>query len=70
VAAGDTRNAILKDALVAATTAKDASKHYIRVMEKIVNGTENYIEKEVKRCVLIPCGCHSSSSCCDTIDEH
>jgi protein disulfide-isomerase A6 len=51
VAAGDARQTIVKDATLLAASAKDTSKHYLRVMEKIVNGTENYIEKEAKRYV-------------------
>jgi len=49
VAAGDARDSIYKEASSLAASAGLASKHYIRVMEKLVNGTEGYIEKEAKR---------------------
>jgi protein disulfide-isomerase A6 len=49
VATSDLRDSIYKEALVVADAAGSASKHYIRVMEKIVNGSEEYLDKEVKR---------------------
>ncbi|KAJ6619763.1 protein disulfide isomerase [Mycena sp. CBHHK59/15] len=49
VAAGDARDALYKDAAALAASAGDVSKHYLRVMEKLVNGTEGYVEKEAKR---------------------
>jgi len=49
VAASDARASLLKEAVVLAETAGLVSKHYIRVMEKLVNGTEGYVEKEAKR---------------------
>ncbi|KAJ7364050.1 protein disulfide isomerase [Mycena albidolilacea] len=49
VAAADARATLLKDALALAESAGVVSKHYIRVMEKLVNGTEGYVEKEAKR---------------------
>ncbi|KAK7033138.1 disulfide isomerase [Favolaschia claudopus] len=48
-AAADVRAALLKDALALAETAGVMSKHYVRVMEKVVNGTEGYLAKEAKR---------------------
>ncbi|KAJ7170695.1 protein disulfide isomerase [Mycena crocata] len=48
-AAGDARATLLKDAAALAASAGVVSKHYIRVMEKLVNGTEGYLEKETKR---------------------
>lgn len=48
-ASGKARDSIYKEALTLAKAADATSKHYIRVMEKLVNGTENYIEKESKR---------------------
>jgi protein disulfide-isomerase A6 len=51
LAASDARASLLKEAVVLAETAGLVSKHYIRVMEKLVNGTEGYVEKEAKRCV-------------------
>ncbi|KII85007.1 hypothetical protein PLICRDRAFT_126437 [Plicaturopsis crispa FD-325 SS-3] len=49
VATGDARNTIFKEASILATNAGATSKHYLRVMEKVVNGTEAYLEKESKR---------------------
>jgi len=49
VAVGDARASLLKDAVTLAESAGVVSKHYLRVMEKIVNGTEGYLEKESKR---------------------
>ncbi|EDR00989.1 protein disulfide isomerase [Laccaria bicolor S238N-H82] len=49
VAAADIRQTIYKDAVKLAASAGVASKHYIRVMEKVVNSSEAYIEKELKR---------------------
>ncbi len=49
MATGDARDSIYKEATVLAATAKDTSKHYLRVMEKMVNGTGDYIAKEAKR---------------------
>ncbi|KAJ7284994.1 protein disulfide isomerase [Mycena rebaudengoi] len=49
VAAGDARDALFKDAAALAASAGAVSKHYLRVMEKLVNGTEEYVEKESKR---------------------
>jgi protein disulfide-isomerase A6 len=60
VAAADARATLLKDALALAETAGVVSKHYIRVMEKLVNGTEGYVEKEAKRCVHFTLG----RNCC------
>ncbi|KAF7336633.1 Disulfide isomerase [Mycena venus] len=50
-AAADVRSTLLKDAVALAETAGLVSKHYVRVMEKLVNGTEGYLEKEAKRYV-------------------
>ncbi|KAJ7126983.1 protein disulfide isomerase [Mycena epipterygia] len=49
VAVGDARATLLKDAAALAVSAGVVSKHYLRVMEKLVNGTEGYLEKETKR---------------------
>lgn len=49
VATGAARDALYKEALELANTAGAASKHYLRVMEKVVNGSEAYLEKESKR---------------------
>ncbi|KAJ7494745.1 protein disulfide isomerase [Mycena galericulata] len=49
VAAGDARASLLKDAAALAASAGAVSHHYVRVMEKLANGTEGYLEKEAKR---------------------
>ena len=49
VAAADVRGSIFKEATDIAAKIGGASKHYLRVMEKVVNGSEAYIEKETKR---------------------
>lgn len=51
MASADARSSILKEAAILAATAGGASKHYLRVMEKVVNGTEDYLEKESNRFV-------------------
>jgi len=43
------RNSLHKQALDIAATAGVMSKHYLRVMEKVLNGTAEYVEKESKR---------------------
>ncbi|KAE9400234.1 protein disulfide isomerase [Gymnopus androsaceus JB14] len=48
-ASSDIRDSIYQEALTLSSTVGDASKHYLRVMEKLVNGTEGYFEKESKR---------------------
>ena len=48
-AAGGARDALVKKALAAG----DDAKHYVRVMQKVVGGSEEYIEKEVKRYMSI-----------------
>jgi protein disulfide-isomerase A6 len=49
VASGKARDSVYNEALTLASEAGAASKHYLRVMEKLVNGTESYLEKESKR---------------------
>ncbi|KAJ7227198.1 thioredoxin-like protein [Mycena pura] len=49
VAAADARATLLEDATALAAAAGAMGKHYLRVMEKLVNGTEGYLEKEGKR---------------------
>jgi len=49
VATGDLRDSIYKEAIVLAAAGQETSKHYLRAMEKMVNGTEDYIMKEAKR---------------------
>lgn len=48
-ATGAARAEIYKDATTLAETVGPAAKHYVRVMEKVVNGSEEYVEKEGKR---------------------
>jgi len=57
VAAGSARDAIYKEAITLASELGPASRHYLRVMEKIANGTEDYVAKESKRSVffVLPC---------------
>jgi len=52
VASGEARDSIYQEAVGLATSVGDASKPYIRYMEKVVSGTEAYLEKEAKRCVV------------------
>ncbi|TCD63371.1 hypothetical protein EIP91_005625 [Steccherinum ochraceum] len=48
-AAAATRQEIFQDAAALAQSVGPAAKHYIKVMEKVVNGSEEYLEKESKR---------------------
>ncbi|KIM39834.1 hypothetical protein M413DRAFT_29010 [Hebeloma cylindrosporum] len=48
-ASAASRDSLYKEALDIAAAAGVASKHYLRVMEKVVNGTAGYVEKESKR---------------------
>jgi len=48
-ATGSARDSLYQEALQLAASAGAASKPYLRVMEKVVNGTTGYIEKESKR---------------------
>lgn len=48
-ASASARDSLYKEALDLAAAAGAASKPYIRVMEKVVNGSAGYIEKESKR---------------------
>jgi hypothetical protein len=45
------KSEIFSEATVLAQTVGVAAKHYLRVMEKVVNGSEEYIQKETSRCV-------------------
>ncbi|TFK47788.1 protein disulfide isomerase [Heliocybe sulcata] len=49
VATGEARDAVYKEALGLAASAGANGKHYLRVMEKVVNGTEDYVERETRR---------------------
>jgi protein disulfide-isomerase A6 len=48
-ASKDARKKLLDEASAIASKAGAAGKHYIRAMEKVLTGTEGYIEKEAKR---------------------
>jgi len=48
-ASASARESLYSEALEIAKTAGSAAKHYIRVMEKLTNGSTGYIEKEFKR---------------------
>ncbi|GJE85373.1 protein disulfide isomerase [Phanerochaete sordida] len=48
-AAADVRNKLVEDASLLASAFGPQFKYYVRVMEKVVNGSEEYIEKEAKR---------------------
>lgn len=48
-AAGDARDYIFKEAVTLSGSLGETANQYIRVMEKIVNNSESYIEKESKR---------------------
>lgn len=50
-ATGAARDEIYKDATALAEKAGPVAKQYVRVMEKVVNGSEEYVEKESKRFV-------------------
>jgi protein disulfide-isomerase A6 len=50
-ATGAARDAIYKEASVLVAEVGPAATHYLRVMEKVINGTEDYITKESKRYV-------------------
>lgn len=43
------RNTLYSEALELVSTAGSAAKYYVRVMEKLINGSTEYIEKESKR---------------------
>ena len=48
------RQTLLKEASDLASALGAGAKHYLRVMEKVVNGSEEYVEKESKRFVPPP----------------
>lgn len=50
-ATGAARNTLFKDAELLASAFGPTYKYYLRVMEKVINGTEGYIEKEANRYV-------------------
>lgn len=48
-AVGGARNKLVEDATLLASAFGPQFKYYVRVMEKVLNGTEDYIEKESSR---------------------
>jgi len=52
-ATGAARDAIYKEASILAAQVGPAAKHYIRVMEKVVKGKEDYFANESKRLTSI-----------------
>ncbi|OAX39551.1 protein disulfide isomerase [Rhizopogon vinicolor AM-OR11-026] len=52
-AAGDARDYIYKEALTVSGSLGETANQYIRIMEKIVNNSESYIEKESRRLASI-----------------
>jgi protein disulfide-isomerase A6 len=50
-ATGAARDSIYKEASTLAAGVGPAATRYLRVMEKVVNGTEDYVTKESKRYV-------------------
>ncbi|KAG6908549.1 hypothetical protein DXG01_004182 [Tephrocybe rancida] len=52
-AGAEARDSIFKEASVLAASAGAASKHYLRVMEKVVNSSEAYVQKESSRLAKI-----------------
>ena len=59
-ATGAARDAIYKEASALAAQVGPIATHYLRVMEKVVNGSEDYITKEKKRYVHVS-RCHTIS---------
>jgi len=52
-ATGPARDAIYKEASALAAEVGPAAAHYLRVMKKVVSGTEDYTTKESKRLASI-----------------
>ena len=57
-ASASARDSLYSEALQIVATAGSAAKHYVRVMEKLINGSAGYIEKESKRYALTVCHRH------------
>ncbi|KAG6877801.1 hypothetical protein C0993_003775 [Termitomyces sp. T159_Od127] len=53
VAGAEARDSIFKEASVLAASVGATSKHYVRVMEKVVNDSETYVQKEASRLAKI-----------------
>jgi protein disulfide-isomerase A6 len=43
------RSSVLEEASAVGATLGDSASYYLKVMQKVVNGTEDYVEKEAKR---------------------
>lgn len=52
-AAVDAKTSILDEATALATSAGATAQHYLKVMNKIANGSEEYLQKESARFVNI-----------------
>ena len=60
-ATGAARDTLYKDAELFAGAFGPKYKYYLRVMEKVLNGTENYVEKESNR--YVPAGSSRTRHC-------
>lgn len=49
VGTADARDTLYKDAQLFARATGEKYKYYLKVMEKVLNGTEEYVEKEASR---------------------
>lgn len=49
----DARTAIYEEAKALAASAGETGNYYLRVMGKLYNGTETYVDKETKRFVAL-----------------
>lgn len=47
------RAELYKEASALGASVGESAKYYLRVMEKLTNGTETYVEKEAKRSVML-----------------
>lgn len=54
----DARNAVFEQATTIASSLGSTSQYYLKVMQKIIGGSEDYILKETARCVS---GCSAPS---------
>lgn len=52
LASASARNKIYDQAVLAAESAGEEAKQYLKVMQKVVNSSDEYVVKEFKRCVL------------------
>ena len=48
---GSSRKEVYDTAVGLVDSAGEHGSSYLRVMEKVLNGTDEYLEKETKRCV-------------------